>query len=90
MNIIHTVIIGNVTLCLQLLGLRYKETSLEMVIVLPNEIDGLPSVLEKAAEKGIIDGALEKLNEFKSHVIVELPKFEVRSSLDLNKIAPKV
>ncbi|XP_035434839.2 antichymotrypsin-1 isoform X2 [Spodoptera frugiperda] len=73
----------------RLVELPYKERGFRMVIVLPNEIDGLPSVLEKAAEKGLLDEVF-KLQPAGSDVELELPKFDIKSKLDFNEILPKL
>lgn len=73
----------------RLVELPYKEKGFRMVIVLPNEIDGLPSVLEKAAEKGLLDEVF-KLQPAGSDVELELPKFDIKSKLDFNEILPKL
>ncbi|KAF9803560.1 hypothetical protein SFRURICE_008715 [Spodoptera frugiperda] len=73
----------------RMVELPYKEKGFRMVIVLPNEIDGLPSVLEKAAEKGLLDEVF-KLQPAGSDVELELPKFDIKSKLDFNEILPKL
>ncbi|XP_022837693.1 antichymotrypsin-1-like isoform X3 [Spodoptera litura] len=73
----------------RLVELPYKETGFRMVIVLPNEIDGLPSVLEKASQKGLLDDVF-KLQPAGSDVELELPKFDVKTKLDFNELLPKL
>ncbi|CAH0695696.1 unnamed protein product [Spodoptera exigua] len=73
----------------KMVELPYKETGFRMIVVLPNEIDGLPSVLEKASQKGLLDEVF-KLSPPGTDVELELPKFEVKSKLDFNEILPKL
>lgn len=69
--------------------LPYKENGFRMVVVLPNEVDGLPSVLEKASEKGLLNDVF-KLSPAGADVELDIPKFDIKSKLDFNKILPKV
>lgn len=69
--------------------LPYKESGFRMVVVLPEKLDGLPSVLEKAAEKGLLDDVF-RLQPARRDVNLEIPKFEVKSGLDLNNLLPKI
>lgn len=69
--------------------LPYKEDGFRMVIVLPDELDGLPSVLEKATEKGLLEDVF-RLRTINRKVHLEMPKFEAKSALDFNNILPKV
>lgn len=73
----------------QLVELPYKEDGFRMVIVLPNEIDGLSSVIEKASEKGLLEDVF-KLQPSGRDVNLHLPKFEIKTKLDLNELLPKV
>lgn len=69
--------------------LPYKEDGFRMVVVLPNEIDGLSSVIEKASTKGLLKDVFE-LAPSGADIILELPKFEIKTKHDLNKLLPKV
>lgn len=60
-----------------------------MVVVLPNELDGLPFVLEKASQRGMLDD-VHKLSPSGRDVNLQFPKFEINSKLDLNELLPKV
>ncbi|CAB3229086.1 unnamed protein product [Arctia plantaginis] len=73
----------------KMLELPYKEKGFRMVVVLPNEVDGLPSVLEKAAEKGLLSDVF-KLNPAGRDVDLDMPKFDIRTKIDFNDILPKV
>lgn len=72
-----------------MIELPYKEKGFRMVVVLPNEVDGLPSVLEKAAEKGLLNDVF-RLSPAGSDVDLDMPKFDIKSKLDFNVILPKV
>lgn len=69
--------------------LPYKEKGFRMVVVLPNDVDGLPSVLEKVAQRGIL-GDVFSLHPSGRDVLLDMPKFEIKSDLDLNRLLPKV
>lgn len=60
-----------------------------MVIVLPDEVDGLPAVLEKVTGTGLLKDIFE-LQSSEEEVELHFPKFEVRNKLDLKKLLPKV
>jgi serpin B len=72
---------------LQVLELPYDGEELSMIILLPNEIDGLAGV-----EKSL---AIDKLNEWseslrKQEVVVYLPKFKVITRFDLSEYLRKM
>ncbi|CAB3257311.1 unnamed protein product [Arctia plantaginis] len=73
----------------KMIELPYKETGFRMVVVLPNEVDGLPSVLEKAAEKGLLSDVF-RLSPAGCEVDLDMPKFEINTKIDFNDILPKV
>ncbi|XP_052743846.1 antichymotrypsin-1 [Bicyclus anynana] len=73
----------------RLVELPYKESQFRMIIILPKEIDGLQSVLDKVAQKGLLEDVF-KMNFANTEVILDLPKFEIRSKLNLNELLPKV
>lgn len=73
----------------RMIELPYKEQGFRMVVVLPNEMDGLPSVLEKVAEKGLLSDVF-KLSPAGRVVDLDMPKFDIRTNLDFNDILPKV
>lgn len=60
-----------------------------MIVALPDEIDGLDGLLEKAAERGLLEDIF-KMHPVDVDVILDLPKFEIKSKLDLNDLLPKV
>lgn len=69
--------------------LPYKESGFRMIIVLPNEVEGLSSVIEKATNKGILEDVF-KMDPTGRDVILDLPKFEIKTKLNLNDLLPKV
>lgn len=72
-----------------MIELPYKEKGFRMVVVLPNEVDGLSSVLEKASEKGLLNDVF-RLSPAGTEVDLDIPKFDIKSKLDFNEILPKV
>ncbi|KAJ0174291.1 hypothetical protein K1T71_010437 [Dendrolimus kikuchii] len=73
----------------KMVELPYKEAGFRMVVVLPDEIDGLPKVLEKAAETGLLTDVFN-LAPHNAKVDLDLPKFEVKNRLELKELLPKV
>ncbi|KAJ0174294.1 hypothetical protein K1T71_010440 [Dendrolimus kikuchii] len=73
----------------KMIELPYKEAGFRMVVVLPDEIDGLPKVLAKAAETGLLTDVFN-LGPVNRDVKLELPKFEMKNRLDLKDHLPKV
>lgn len=60
-----------------------------MIIALPDEVDGLEGLIEKVAGRGLLEAVL-KMHPTTVDVILDLPKFEIKSKLDLNELLPKV
>ncbi|CAK1584232.1 unnamed protein product [Parnassius mnemosyne] len=73
----------------KMIELPYQELGFRMVVILPNEVDGLSSVLEKVTEKGLLDDVFA-LSPAGREINLYLPKFEVRSKLDFTQILPKL
>ncbi|GBP21434.1 hypothetical protein EVAR_12035_1 [Eumeta japonica] len=71
----------------QLLEMPYIGNEASMLIILPNEIDGLPNVMQKLANGYDIIGAVEKM--FSTKVRVMVPKFKIETTIDLKKLLPK-
>ncbi|MBN1655014.1 MAG: serpin family protein [Deltaproteobacteria bacterium] len=61
---------------LTLLDLSYQDGELSMIILLPNEPDGLPT-LESSLELDRIEQLIDSATESES--LIELPRFEIRS-----------
>lgn len=59
-----------------------------MVIVLPQEIEGLNDVMAKLAAGYDLLTDIE--NMYKTKVQVTLPKFKIETTIDLNELLPKV
>lgn len=59
-----------------------------MLIVLPNEIEGLDSVLSKLAGGYDLMAEVDKMYETK--VQVTIPKFKIETEIDLADLLPKV
>ncbi|XP_013137267.1 PREDICTED: antichymotrypsin-1-like isoform X2 [Papilio polytes] len=73
----------------KMIELPYQEPGFRMVVILPNEVDGLPEVLEKVAQKGLLDNVFA-LSPARRKVNLYLPKFDIKSSLDFTQILPKL
>ncbi|GBP21437.1 Alaserpin [Eumeta japonica] len=71
-----------------LLEMPYIGDEASMLIILPNEIDGLPNVMQKLANGYDIIGAVEKMYSTKVHVMV--PKFKIETTIDMKKLLPKL
>ncbi|XP_072942447.1 antichymotrypsin-1-like [Epargyreus clarus] len=74
----------------RMVELPYKEQGFRMVIVLPDEKDGLPAVVEKLAQRGILEDVFSLRPAPKRKIALEMPKFEINSKHNLNDILPKV
>lgn len=72
----------------QLLELPYVGEDASMVIVLPQEIEGLNDVMAKLAAGYDLLTDIE--NMYKTKVQVTLPKFKIETTIDLNELLPKV
>lgn len=68
--------------------MAYEGNQASMVIVLPHEIDGLNSVLQKLADGYDLMSELD--NMFSTKVQVTIPKFKIETEIDLMDILPKV
>nr|WBB28748.1 antichymotrypsin-1-like [Yponomeuta cagnagella] len=77
------------TLGARMIELPYRETFFRMVVVLPNEVDGLPSVVDKVAKNGLAEEVF-KLAPSGRDINLDMPKFDVDSEINLNGILAKV
>ncbi|KAI8428557.1 hypothetical protein MSG28_007314, partial [Choristoneura fumiferana] len=68
----------------KLLELPYEGEEASMLIILPNEIDGLPALQEKLKVPSALETAID--NMYKVEVNVYLPKFKIETQIDLKKI----
>ncbi|XP_045537421.1 antichymotrypsin-1 isoform X2 [Papilio machaon] len=73
----------------KMIELPYQEPGFRMVVILPNEVDGLPDVLEKVAQKGLLEDVFA-LSPARRKINLYLPKFDIKSSLDFTQILPKL
>jgi len=71
----------------QMLQLPYKGERLSMMILLPNQLDGLSSIEESISIKKLKDWT-DKLNPRK--IIVSVPKFKLETDYDLYKSLPQM
>ncbi|CAG5018391.1 unnamed protein product [Parnassius apollo] len=72
----------------QLLKMHYVGEQASMLIVLPNEINGLNSVLKKLADGYDLLGEVDKM--FNTKVQVTIPKFKIETEIDLADLLPKL
>ncbi|XP_013144480.1 PREDICTED: antichymotrypsin-2-like isoform X3 [Papilio polytes] len=72
----------------QLLKMHYVGEKASMLIVLPNEIDGLDGVLQKLADGYDLMGEVDKM--FDTKVQVTIPKFKIETEIDLCDLLPKL
>ncbi|XP_046970433.1 antichymotrypsin-1-like [Vanessa cardui] len=73
----------------RMIELPYKESKFRMIVVLPNEVDGLPGVLEKVATQGLLENVF-RMYPAGAEVDLDMPKFETRSKINLNDVLSKV
>ncbi|XP_013162569.1 PREDICTED: antichymotrypsin-1-like [Papilio xuthus] len=59
-----------------------------MVVVLPDAVDGLPAVLDKLAQKGVLEDVFA-MSPPGQDVDVDMPKFEVKSKFNLKNVLVK-
>ncbi|XP_059615898.1 serine protease inhibitor 42Dd-like isoform X3 [Phlebotomus argentipes] len=69
------------------LEMPYKDSDLSMLIILPNQRDGLPN-LEKALSGKDLSEITSQM--YKTEVIVHLPKFKIEYDIELNKVLSKM
>lgn len=60
-----------------------------MVIVLPDEVEGLSSVLQKLASGHNIMVDIENMSP-KKYLDIVIPKFKVETTIDMTDLLPKV
>lgn len=59
-----------------------------MLIILPNEIDGLPALQEKLKDPAALETAID--NMYNVDVNVYLPKFKIETQIDLIEVLSSV
>lgn len=67
--------------------LPYKGDSFSMIVILPNEIDGLSSLEQRLTFKKF-NRLINKLYKFETEIV--LPKFNITSNIDLKTILPNL
>ncbi|CAB3237188.1 unnamed protein product [Arctia plantaginis] len=76
------------TLQAQLLEIPYVGEEASMIVVLPQEIEGLNDVIAKLAAGHDLLADIE--NMYKTKVQVTLPKFKIETTIDLKELLPKL
>ncbi|XP_067627318.1 serine protease inhibitor 42Dd-like [Eurosta solidaginis] len=72
----------------QALEMPYNNSDLAMLVLLPNESNGLGELAEKLKSTNLVDLA-DKLN-FKQKIMVKFPKFKVEFCMDLSETFKKL
>ncbi|XP_013137530.1 PREDICTED: antichymotrypsin-1-like [Papilio polytes] len=72
----------------RMIELPYKEEGFRMVIVLPDAVDGLSAVLDKLAQKGMLEDVFA-MSPPGQDVDIDMPKFEVKSKFNLKNVLVK-
>ncbi|KAI8420396.1 hypothetical protein MSG28_008898 [Choristoneura fumiferana] len=70
----------------KLLRMKYQGGQASMVIVLPDEVEGLKSVLQKLASGHNIMTDIESMRSTDLDIVI--PKFKVETTIDLKKLLP--
>ncbi|XP_055686535.1 serine protease inhibitor 42Dd-like isoform X10 [Lutzomyia longipalpis] len=69
------------------LEMPYKDSDLSMLIILPNEIDGLPALEAALGNKDLSEITQ---NLYKTEVMVYLPKFKIEYEIELKNVLSKM
>ncbi|XP_077284344.1 alaserpin-like isoform X8 [Arctopsyche grandis] len=72
----------------QALEMKYEKSDMSMIIILPNEVEGLKSLEEKLATANLKQDVFDKLHTVE--VQVSLPKFKIETEINLTKVLPKL
>ncbi|XP_072941009.1 antichymotrypsin-2-like [Epargyreus clarus] len=72
----------------KLLEMDYVGEQSSMLIVLPDEVDGLEALMEKLKDLSILDSETKKM--FEVEVAVSLPKFKIETTTDLKETLKKM
>ncbi|XP_022816324.1 alaserpin-like isoform X1 [Spodoptera litura] len=72
----------------KLLEMSYSGDESSLLIVLPNEIDGINNLVKKLENPELLSKAME--NMYTNEVIVDLPKFKIETTTDLADILYKM
>ncbi|XP_038210156.1 alaserpin-like isoform X3 [Zerene cesonia] len=68
----------------QILEMFYEGQEASMVLVLPNEIDGINELEQKLKDPTVLEKALKNL--YQTEVEVFIPKFKIETTTDLKKV----
>lgn len=66
----------------------YSEDESSLLIVLPNEIDGINNLVKKLENPELLSKAME--NMYSNEVVLDLPKFKIETTTDLADVLAKV
>ncbi|XP_068620631.1 antichymotrypsin-1-like [Battus philenor] len=72
----------------RMIELPYKESDFRMIVVLPDAVDGLPAVMDKLAQKGILENVFAMRTPGRE-IDLDMPKFDVKSKNHLKSILMK-
>ncbi|XP_035459157.2 alaserpin isoform X3 [Spodoptera frugiperda] len=72
----------------KLLEMPYSEDESSLLIVLPNEIDGINNLVKKLENPELLSKAME--NMYSNEVVLDLPKFKIETTTDLADVLAKM
>lgn len=72
----------------QLLEMPYEGEKASFLIILPNDIEGLPALTEKLKEPQHLNKALSEM--YKAEIQVYIPKFKIETETDLKEVMSNV
>lgn len=72
-----------------MIELPYKEDKFRMIVVLPDDVEGLPEVVRKISEKGMLEDVF-RMHPVNAEIDLDMPKFEIKSKHDFNAVLAKV
>ncbi|XP_068620167.1 antichymotrypsin-1-like [Battus philenor] len=72
----------------RMVELPYKEFGFRMIVVLPDAVDGLPAVIDKLSQNGILENVFD-MEPQGTDVDLDMPKFDVNSRFSLKSILQK-
>ncbi|XP_045486474.1 alaserpin-like [Pieris rapae] len=72
----------------KILQMFYEGNQASMVLVLPNEIDGLPQLEEKLRDRSVLKKATMYMTESEVHVTI--PKFKIETTTNLKHVLSKM
>ncbi|KAJ8732628.1 hypothetical protein PYW07_015227 [Mythimna separata] len=72
----------------KLLEIPYEGDQSSLLIVLPNEVDGISSLVEKLKEPAALTKAVDDMRY--NEVVVDLPKFKIETTTNLKSVLEKL